>query len=412
MSELEHCFITGSAQMMRGHAAESAPAWERVLAIDPRHYWALGNLAHALYAQGDHDRADAVQIQRARLHGDNLVSQIVATDLLMNAGDQRGAQAVAERVPALLTSATLEERWIADVWLAFWEACGAFAAHESVQLRALADRAAASIRDADHASPGDASAHGYGTGSYYQAGLVYLSLGMVSRAEVMFALPANDAERYQYLALAAHLRGDDVKARLYLRQMAAGGFARAMPFAGVLFVDVGLVQDAERLVKVWERGRWWPDPFIAPARARILLARGRRIEALETVNKALPVLEKGWGEPWVATVTTASTQVLQALRLKARMLRDNGQLGAAIEVLETAEAHTPLLCSAQRFAGVEWLGLRADLLDLYRQGHRVQAAAALAHELQDALSQADTKDVFGWLALSPELTAALRTGDK
>jgi hypothetical protein len=137
----------------------------------------------------------------------------------------------------------------------------------------------------------------------------------------------------------------------------------------------------------WDRERFWPEHVVAPFRAALYAARRRPDDANRILDEELPNLKRR-DIAWVRLMLTGGMPLINALRLKARMLRDQGHLEAATSVLEQDQGAAST-CTSRGSDGFAWLTLRAELAALYRQLGRVDRASAIESDLRERLALAD-----------------------
>ena len=375
-TEPEQWFIAGSHHQLMGRQDDAATSYERALTVAPGHFWALGNLAGIKSSQGQHEAAALLQIRRARSNPDSLVSQIIAADLAIALGNRDAAHEFRRRVAILLGNASSFEREIIDQWVPLFDACDAWERRDVSSVAAAADTMRRNIMS-------DQRTASY---RYYRLGLLYLDLGMTRRAEEVFGVPTTP-DRHQFLAMAAAARNDWPLVRERLIAFSRH-FDRAHPATGSLLVEANLLPQAGRLKAIWDRNQYWPEYVIAPFQAALHVAHGRPRDARRVLDAALPQLARP-APTSVGMLSTGGLPLLSALRLRARLQREAGELAQAAATLEKANAALGPVCTPYRSSGFLWLTLRAELAALYRQQGKVDSAAAIEVDLTDRLALAD-----------------------
>lgn len=375
--EPERWFIAGSYHQLIGQRDDAVVSYERALASAPGHYWTLGNLARLKREQSQDEPAAQLEIRRARAHPHSLVSQVLAADHSAALGDRESAKGFRRQAAVALASVSPSHSGIPEAWLPLFDACEAWERRDVSAVAAAVDAMRARFLADRRVPPTE----------YYRLGLLYLDLGMTRRAEEVFAIPATARDRHQYLALAAAARNDWPLARTRLIEFSRH-FDVTAPATGSLLVEADLLPQADRLIAMWDRERFWPDYVLAPFRAALHKAHGRPLDARRVLDDALPHLIRP-ALSWREKMPTGGLPLLNALRLEATLQREAGHLAQATATLERADTALGPVCTPYRSSGFVWMRLRSELAALYRQQGLVDRAVAVEADLNERLALAD-----------------------
>jgi tetratricopeptide (TPR) repeat protein len=198
-------------------------------------------------------------------------------------------------------------------------------------------------------------------------GFAYLAFGMPQDAERIFRHAASP-ERQLDLAALALSRGDEARARQWLRQVPQ--LASARP---ALFARAGLIEEAERGLESAPPSESWEGRAFA-ARGLIDGRRGRRESAMTALRRSLDLLR--WsGEP----------EYFLAIEELVRITRARGDDERALAFLTAAAAERAHTYGRTQWTAAQWAALSTTLAALHEQRGQHDAAERVNGSLRQVL---------------------------
>jgi tetratricopeptide (TPR) repeat protein len=383
-TEFEREFIRGSVHSLRAHVAASVDgdladserrkaidAYERVLRLQPGHFWTINNLRFEYGQLRRPDDAMRLLTDVADLRPQSFGANIAASQGLLMRGDLDRAERYAERAAAILTPIDRQQYPRHYAWLRLLPAKKAW-------LEGDVNRAASQL-DTVMSELQRGSAQERAAGATLAVPL-YMTLGQLRRADALMPHTETGVFGAPAHVLRSRLlwqRDDRVALRHFLSKH--GPATNAGASFGPLWAEAGLLSDARKLLEYMApRERAIDAGWAALIRSHLALAEGRYRDALAYGQFAI---DRNIGPPLHPNVVLAAVAMADAAYA-------SGQLQRAIKVLERYSAHR-----AESFndglGGFIWIAARAKLAGLYRQASRNQDAEAIDHELLRLLSIAD-----------------------
>jgi hypothetical protein len=361
----ERYFILGSYHQLKMDVEKSVSAWEALLRLDPKNYWALGNLGRLYRTMGRHEAASELRLRQVEIRPQQFWGSYGLAEALFLKGDLEGARRHAVSAANLASQFDSDELQSRRSWLEILPACEAWLADD-------ATRSAKIARDLE----GTLSQR---LGPDRQAlttslGYLYLALGQRLAAERMFLrLPGNEGP--YHLAIVASYHGEPDTASRHFADLTDAVDPAALTL-GLPALDARALPLAATLVAGWEKNVEEPDAKLL--RGQLALMRGHAEQAKALLRSSIDLREDRLGTPALA----ASDGL-------ARAWKSGDDWQQAILVLEDASQNRFRGCLWPTSSAHLWLALRAELAHLYRHVGRESEALAIETHLRTLLKAAD-----------------------
>ena len=361
----ERYFILGSYHQLKLDIEKAVSAWEALLRLDPKNYWALGNLGRLYRTMGRHDAASELRLRQVEIRPQQFWGSYGLAEALFLKGDLEGARRHAVSAANLASQFDSDELQSRRSWLEILPACEAWLADD-------ATRSAKIARDLE-------STLSQRPGPDRQAlttslGYLYLALGQRLAAERMFLrLPGKEGS--YHLAIVASYHGEPGTASRHFADLTDAVDPAALTL-GLPWLDARAVPLAAALVAGWEKNVEDPDAKLL--RGQLALMRGHAEQAKALLRSSIDLREDRLGTPALA----ASDGL-------ARAWKSSGDWQQAILVLEDASQNRFRGCLWPTASAHLWLALRAELAHLYRNVGRESEALAIEAHLRTLLKAAD-----------------------
>jgi serine/threonine-protein kinase len=371
----ERLFITASAHQMHGRYAEAASDYERLLRLQPDHYWALGNLAMVYSATGERPNF-LVELyeRRARVSSGDRDSVANSARELTRLGEIARAQ------PLVSDALKLPRAGDTIEWIDVAEAYEAWLLDRPAEMQAALDR----LRGRLVVLTGLER-----TRATRDLAAAYLDIGQIGTAIALFQeLAATHSDPGALLALAASVRGDLPALRSALgAHLDAGDWSH--PEIGPLLFDAGLREAGFEVLRRLQHDQSLEPRLLKTFEGESLLLKGATREARLVLREAInenrvPRPAAGYGDLW-----HGGAPLLRASLTLARLEVMEGRLHAAIRILEEASLDRVRACVFPQGNGYLWLQIRADLARLYARVERSQDAQRVAEQVRRLLAVAD-----------------------
>ena len=371
----ERLFITGSSHQMHGRNAEAIADYERLLRLDPEHYWALGNLAMVYNVTGERPKflVDLYE-RKAQLSPTNIGLVTSTAFELTKLGEVSRAR------PFVHEALKLRRDDDSIGWLDFAQAYDAWLSDDPTEMRLILDR----LRGRLSVMTGQDR-----TVTARDLGLTYLDIGQIATASVLFKeQEATDSSNHQLIALAASVRGDLSAVRSALTAHMKAGAPWSHPEIGPMFFDAGLPELGFELLQRWQREKFWEPRLLKTFLAESLLVKGQADEARSMLRASID--ENRAGRPSeFGILWHGGAPLLRASLTLARLEAMNGRAFSAIRILEEASQDRVRACVVFHGNGYLWLQIRADLARLYAGVGRRQDAERVEGQVRHLLELAD-----------------------
>ncbi len=370
-SGAERYFILGSYHQLKLDFDKAVSAYEALLRLNPKHYWALGNLGRLYRATGRHAataqlRARQIEIRPHQFWGNYRLAEA----LLLN-GDMKRARQYAASAVSLVSQLDSGDMQARLSWFEILPACEAWLRDDGAEATRIAQNLEETLTRRAGADRETLTT---------SLGYTYLALGHRRAAERMFrALPKSESRLYQLAVVAS---------RYGMSEQANGYFAALNDFAdppalvvGLPAMDARLLPRADELVTNWEKELDEADANLL--RGQLALMRGRVATAIPLLARSIELREDRFGSP-----------ALAASEGLARAWASSGDREQAIHVLEEASQNRFRSCLWPMANAHLWVRVRADLAHLYRQVGRTPEAQAVETQLRTLLQSADRDHPF------------------
>ena len=368
-SEAERYFIEGSYYEMANQADHAIAAYQALLRVNPGHFWGSNNLGQLLIPENRMLEIADLAVRRADAEPNNFEWNWGAGyDLLLISARPDLAHPYVQRASKLLATMTDLERTkfaMEALFVQLYPAYEAWLKDDVALARAELERAE------QNPIARDGTADPLLFAEFRQA------LGETRKAKAWLQQvppPGDKSPSMDFVEFAtfAFLCGDHVAARSWLQRMPRD----RIPFGMSLLVREGMLRKAEALAQKYKD---WRPQFRQEAMGELLLARG------DTASGAR-LLRAGLSEERDHAYPTYFFGVDSLARAYER----EGNLPAALEVLETASADRVRANGPFKMSGATlWMQDQVDLARVYRSVGRVRDAERLEDELRKLLTYAD-----------------------
>jgi tetratricopeptide (TPR) repeat protein len=364
-TDAERYFILGSYYQLKLDVEKAVSAWEALLRLNPRHYWALGNLGRLYRTMGRHEAASELRSRQVEIRPQQFWGSYGLAEALFLKGDLEGARRHAVSAANLASRFDSDELQSRRSWLEILPACEAW----------LADDVARSARMARELEATLAQRHGPDRQALTASlGYLYLALGQRLAAERMFhRLP--ETEGPYHLAVVASYHGEPETANRHFADL-TGAVDPAALMLGLPTLDARAAPLATTLVAGWEKTVEEPDAKLL--RGQLALMTGDTAKAKVLLASSIDLREDRLGAPALA----ASDGL-------ARAWKSSGDWHQAILVLEDASQNRFRSCLWPIASAHRWLALRAELAQLYRHVGREREAVTIEAHLRTLFKAAD-----------------------
>jgi tetratricopeptide (TPR) repeat protein len=379
--DTERYFILGSYYQLKLEIEKSIAAWEALLRLDPRHYWALGNLGRLYRAMGRHASASELRARQVSIRPRQFWGPYRMAESLLLAGDLDGARRYAADAVNLASEMESGELQSRRSWFDVLPACEAWLRDDVSSSARIASELEATLTKRD--AP---DRHALAT----SLGYLYMALGQRRAAERVFTRLPEAAWRSYHLAVLASESGDDEQLRRYVSALTDPPEASFF-MVGLPTLDTRLLPQAEEIVSRWEKKIEESDAKLV--RGQIALMRGETRKARALLEASIAVREDRYGP----LALSASVGL-------ANSWMSSGDTEHAIAVLEEASENRFRSCLWPTANAHLWIGMRRDLARLYREVGREQEADSIEAQLHRLLQMADREPIAksrmsaGWMS--------------
>jgi Tetratricopeptide repeat len=370
-TDAERYFILGSYYQLKLDVEKAVSAWEALLRLDPKHYWALGNLGRLYRMMGRHEAASELRSRQVEIRPRQFWGSYGLAEALFLKGDLEGARRHAVSAANLASQFGSGELQSRRSWLEILPACEAWLADDVARSAGMARDLEATL----------SQRHGPDRQALTTSlGYLYLALGQRLAAERMF-LRLPETEGPYHLAVVASYHGEPDTANRHFADL-TGAVDPAALTLGLPALDARALPLAARLVAGWEKKVEEPDAKLL--RGQLALMRGHTAKAKVLLGSSIDLREDRLGTPALA----ASDGL-------ARAWKSSGDWHQAILVLEDASQNRFRSCLWPIASAHLWLDLRAELAQLYRHVGREREALTIEAHLRTLLKAADDDHPLG-----------------
>jgi tetratricopeptide (TPR) repeat protein len=369
-TEPERYFILGSYYQLKIDIEKAISAYEALLRLNPRHYWALGNLGRLYLAMGRHTAASELRARQVDIRPRQFWGPYRMAEALLLRGDLDGARRYAADAVSLVSQLDSGDMQSRRSWFDVLPACEAWLRDDVVESSRIAQDLEATLSQRAGA---DRSALTTSLGYWY------LALGQRRAAERMFLRLPDTEGRLYHLAVVASENGESGRVRKYVAAL-AGSMDISFFMLGLPTQDARVLPAAVELVNHWEKKIDEPD--VKLLHGQIALMRGYVRKARTLLEESIAVREDRFGAP----ALSASAGVASAWTSSGDRLQ-------AIHVLEEASQNRFRSCLWPTASAHVWVRMRGDLARLYRQVGREPEAEVIEAQLRNLLKSADDPPV-------------------
>lgn len=362
----ERYFILGSYYQLKLDIDMAVSAYEALLRLNPRHYWALGNLGRLRRAMGQHAAATELRARQVDIRPRQFWGPYRMAESLLLGGDLEGVKRFAASAVSLVSQLDSGELRSRRSWFDILPACEAWLRNDVTESARIAQNLEATL-----SQRADADRNALTT----SLGYWYLALGQRRASERMFLrLPDTEGRAY-HLTVLASFYGESDRVRKYMAAF-AGSMDPSFFMLGLPTGDARVLPIAEELVNHWEKKIDEPDMKLV--QGQIALMKGHAQKARTLLEESIAVREDRSG----AAALSASVGVAAAWT-------SSGDRQQAIHVLEEASQNRFRSCLWPTASAHVWLGIRGELAHLYRKVGRESEAQVIEEQLRNLLKSAD-----------------------
>ena len=368
-SETERYFIEGSYYEITHQPDRAIAAYQALMRVNPGHFWGINNLIGLLIPENRMQEIVELSVHHADIAPNNFDANWHAGyGLVLISARLDLARPYVQRASELLTTMTDVERTkiaMDALWVQLYPAYEAWMRDDVALARAELERAER------NPVARDGSTDPLTFAEFRQA------LGETRKAKAWFQQvppPSSSDGSLPYVEFATltFLCGDHAAARSWLQRMPRD----RVPLGMSLLVREGMLRQADALAQKYKD---WRPQFRHEAMGELLLARGDTASGIRLLRAGLSE-EREHAYP---------SYFFGADSL-ARAYEREGNLSAALEVLETASAdrvraNGPFGMSVAML----WMRDQMDLAQLYLRLHRDKDAEKIEDELRKLLTYAD-----------------------
>lgn len=359
-SERERYFILGSYYTMLGELEKSIAPYEALRAIDPEHYWGIGNLAHAYSRYGRAAEAESCWITLANARPSYAYAQYMAASAIIGAnGDLARARPYIDRA----VRATTENDERSSPWLPW------FLKNYSAWSQFAVGDPCGGLREWERNGLPDECA------TYTMAGKL--------RAAEECAERQGTQDRYRALAALALLKDDQAGFREAVSRLAPPPAGSSDMNTIVFFIRAGFLEKARKAMEVFASTRSFHRIGLSGGSLRIF--EGELARTSGDRSKAIRLMREGMAVPSFDG-SRGATYFLGAESL-AELLHAEGRAQEALEPLLAASRQR--LSSSFRGGLAFWMRNQKRLADLYRELGRAADAERVEAERRRYLACAD-----------------------
>ena len=368
--ETERYFILGSYYQLKLDIEKSVAAWEALLRLNPRDYWALGNLGRLYRAMGRHASASELRARQVDIRPRQFWGPYRMAEALLLKGDLDGARRYAADAVTLASQMESGELQSRRSWFDLLPACEAWLRDDAPTSARLAGALEATLSQREGAERNAVAT---------SLGYWYMALGQQRAAERVFLRLPDAAGRPYHLAVLASEYGEPDQVRKHVAAL-SGSMDASFFMVGLPTLDARVLPLAEEIVSQWEKKVDEPDAKLL--RGQLALMRGQTQKARALLEESITVREDRFGP----LALSASAGV-------AHSWKSAGDSEHAIEVLEAASHNRFRSCLWPTANAHLWMRMRSDLAQLYRKVGREAEAETIEEQLRLLLQTADRPPV-------------------
>ncbi|MGI8784392.1 MAG: winged helix-turn-helix domain-containing protein [Acidobacteriota bacterium] len=365
-TERERYFILGSYYHMKGEPAKAIPFYEALLAVEPDHAWAPGNLANILKGLGREQESVRLMVQSAELRPHAFGANFAAAEELASVqADWMKAEHFAQQALKAVSPDMLRSVFGSSLSFAHLKFFKAYKHWAHGDLPGALREAHRLGKSAEPLLLGQER-----LALQRELAFFWELLGKLKESEKL----GTDFSLGQRL-----LRGDVQRARSVVPRSLENAHRNREPNVIFQAARIGRVAEAEQAFERWKESTYAKIgeglPFKKILEGELALARGRADEAIPLLRQGLQLACRGWPTFFLGS---------QSL---ARVLEERGSRSEAIRVLEEAAGERN--AAAFRWGGIEWMHTQLQLAQLYQKLGRIEESKKIKSELKKLLAYAD-----------------------